>query len=151
MHKLPTSKGFEATSRPSFELAVWKSRRKSSMGLSWSPRERGIAPKNSSTGKTTGAHSNTTRRRLAEKGASGLDSVVMIQCVGSRNDERHNCSRICCQSAVKNTLAIKKGVRILRCLSSTATCACLARWKSITPRPGSRESSSSATIGNRPP
>ncbi|TKB27936.1 FAD-dependent oxidoreductase [Desulfopila sp. IMCC35006] len=46
--------------------------------------------------------------RLAEKGASDLDSVVMIQCVGSRNDERPNCSRICCQSAVKNALAIKK-------------------------------------------
>ncbi len=46
--------------------------------------------------------------RLAEKGASDLDSVVMIQCVGSRNEERPNCSRICCQSAVKNALAIKK-------------------------------------------
>jgi len=46
--------------------------------------------------------------RLAENGAKDLDSVVMIQCVGSRNDERPNCSRICCQSAVKNALAIKK-------------------------------------------
>jgi heterodisulfide reductase subunit A-like polyferredoxin len=46
--------------------------------------------------------------RLAENGASGLDTVVMIQCVGSRNEERPNCSRICCQSAVKNALAIKK-------------------------------------------
>jgi len=46
--------------------------------------------------------------RLADKGAADLDSVVMIQCVGSRNEERPNCSRICCQSAVKNALAIKK-------------------------------------------
>ena len=46
--------------------------------------------------------------RLEATGASDLDSVVMIQCVGSRNDERPNCSRICCQSAVKNALAIKK-------------------------------------------
>jgi len=46
--------------------------------------------------------------RIADKGASDLDAVVMIQCVGSRNDERPNCSRICCQSAVKNALAIKK-------------------------------------------
>ncbi len=46
--------------------------------------------------------------RLADKGAGDLDSVVMIQCVGSRNEERPNCSRICCQSAVKNALAIKK-------------------------------------------
>ena len=46
--------------------------------------------------------------RLEEKGADGLDSVVMIQCVGSRNDEHVECSRICCQNAVKNALHIKK-------------------------------------------
>jgi heterodisulfide reductase subunit A-like polyferredoxin len=46
--------------------------------------------------------------RLAEKGAADLSSVVMIQCVGSRNEENENCSRICCQSAVKNALAIKR-------------------------------------------
>lgn len=46
--------------------------------------------------------------RLADKGASDLNTVVMIQCVGSRNDERPNCSKICCQSAVKNALDIKK-------------------------------------------
>ena len=32
----------------------------------------------------------------------------MIQCIGSRNEENPNCSRICCQSAVKNALKIKK-------------------------------------------
>ncbi len=46
--------------------------------------------------------------RLEDKGGSGLDTVVMIQCVGSRNDEMQECSRICCQSAVKNALHIKK-------------------------------------------
>jgi heterodisulfide reductase subunit A len=46
--------------------------------------------------------------RLEEKGAAGIDSVVMIQCVGSRNDEHVECSRICCQNAVKNALHIKK-------------------------------------------
>ncbi len=46
--------------------------------------------------------------RLEEKGASDLSSVVMIQCVGSRNEENENCSRICCQSAVKNALDIKR-------------------------------------------
>ena len=35
------------------------------------------------------------------------DQVVMIQCVGSRNKENPNCSRICCQSAIKNALHIK--------------------------------------------
>ncbi len=47
-------------------------------------------------------------QRLKEKGAGDLDRVVMIQCVGSRNDDNPNCSRICCQSAVKNALHIKK-------------------------------------------
>ncbi len=46
--------------------------------------------------------------RLAVQGAADLSSVVMIQCVGSRNDENPNCSRICCQNAVKNALEIKK-------------------------------------------
>ena len=32
--------------------------------------------------------------------------VVMIQCVGSRCPENPNCSRICCQSAVKNALRL---------------------------------------------
>ena len=32
----------------------------------------------------------------------------MIQCVGSRNDENPNCSRICCQTAVKNALHLKE-------------------------------------------
>ena len=45
---------------------------------------------------------------LEEKGAADLDSVVMIQCVGSRNDKNVECSRICCQAAVKNALQIKK-------------------------------------------
>ena len=34
-------------------------------------------------------------------------NVVMIQCVGSRNDERPYCSRICCSEAVKNALRLK--------------------------------------------
>ena len=36
------------------------------------------------------------------------NSVVMIQCVGSRNDENPNCSRVCCQQAIKNAIAIKE-------------------------------------------
>ncbi|MBI5581700.1 MAG: CoB--CoM heterodisulfide reductase iron-sulfur subunit A family protein [Deltaproteobacteria bacterium] len=34
------------------------------------------------------------------------NTVVMIQCVGSRTPENPNCSKICCQSAVKNILRI---------------------------------------------
>jgi heterodisulfide reductase subunit A len=33
--------------------------------------------------------------------------VVMIQCVGSRTSENPNCSRICCQAAIKNALRIR--------------------------------------------
>jgi heterodisulfide reductase subunit A len=33
---------------------------------------------------------------------------VMIQCVGSRNDDRPFCSRICCSIAIKNAIRIKK-------------------------------------------
>jgi heterodisulfide reductase subunit A-like polyferredoxin len=46
--------------------------------------------------------------RLDNQGAKDLSSVVMIQCVGSRNEENPNCSRICCQSAVKNAIHIKE-------------------------------------------
>jgi len=49
-------------------------------------------------------------KMLAEKdpraGESG--SVVMIQCVGSRNKERPYCSRYCCGEAVKNALKLKE-------------------------------------------
>ncbi|MEW6386487.1 MAG: NAD(P)-binding protein [Thermodesulfobacteriota bacterium] len=34
--------------------------------------------------------------------------VFMIQCVGSRNEENPNCSRICCQGAVKHALQLKE-------------------------------------------
>jgi heterodisulfide reductase subunit A len=33
-------------------------------------------------------------------------NIIMVQCVGSRCSESPNCSRICCQSAVKNALRI---------------------------------------------
>jgi len=36
-----------------------------------------------------------------------LKEVVMIQCVGSRNEERPYCSRVCCAEAVKNALTLK--------------------------------------------
>ncbi len=36
------------------------------------------------------------------------NDIVMIQCVGSRCPENPNCSRVCCQAAVKNALGIKK-------------------------------------------
>ncbi|MBW2060346.1 MAG: FAD-dependent oxidoreductase [Deltaproteobacteria bacterium] len=47
-------------------------------------------------------------KRLERLGASDLNQVVMIQCIGSRNEENPNCSRVCCQSAVKNAIHIKE-------------------------------------------
>ncbi len=54
-----------------------------------------------------------TQRDLEEKLTqdtefSTLDSIVMIQCVGSRNEEHPWCSRICCTVAVKNALSFKE-------------------------------------------
>jgi len=40
--------------------------------------------------------------------ASAHRNIVMIQCAGSRNDERAYCSRVCCSMAVKNALKLKK-------------------------------------------
>jgi len=37
-----------------------------------------------------------------------LNSVAMIQCVGSRTPEHPYCSRLCCSQAIKNALEIKK-------------------------------------------
>ena len=38
----------------------------------------------------------------------GANTVVMIQCVGSRDDEHMYCSRVCCGQAVKNALKLKE-------------------------------------------
>jgi heterodisulfide reductase subunit A len=48
--------------------------------------------------------------RIAHKDAMVTDarSVVMIQCVGSRCEERNYCSRVCCSHAVKNALKLKE-------------------------------------------
>jgi heterodisulfide reductase subunit A len=35
-------------------------------------------------------------------------SVVLVQCVGSRCDERPYCSRICCNKSIKNALKLKE-------------------------------------------
>jgi heterodisulfide reductase subunit A len=35
-------------------------------------------------------------------------NIVMIQCVGARNDERKYCSNVCCMSALKNALLLKE-------------------------------------------
>jgi len=49
-------------------------------------------------------------RRMAEEPnwARRLNRIVMIQCVGSRNEEFPFCSRVCCSAAIKNSLRLKE-------------------------------------------
>jgi heterodisulfide reductase subunit A len=55
-----------------------------------------------------------THLELEEKIVAGDEKVmnaknlVMIQCVGCRNEERNYCSRICCSESVKNALLLKE-------------------------------------------
>lgn len=57
-----------------------------------------------------------TQRELEErlvKGEFKGKSVVMIQCVGSRNKANPYCSRVCCSHAIKNALTLReKGVEV---------------------------------------
>ncbi|HUY03634.1 MAG TPA: FAD-dependent oxidoreductase [Rhodocyclaceae bacterium] len=54
-----------------------------------------------------------TQLELEEKIAGGdekvrnAQSLVMIQCVGCRQEDRNYCSRVCCSGAVKNALKLK--------------------------------------------
>ena len=45
---------------------------------------------------------------LSPNGKGSAKTVVMIQCVGSRDADHPYCSRICCSEAIKNALRIKK-------------------------------------------
>ncbi len=55
-----------------------------------------------------------THLELEEQIAKGdekvinAESLVMIQCVGCRNEDRNYCSRICCSESVKNALKLKE-------------------------------------------
>jgi heterodisulfide reductase subunit A len=46
-------------------------------------------------------------KRLKEGPDTELKNIVMIQCAGGRSKERPYCSRICCQTAVKNAMLLK--------------------------------------------
>ncbi len=54
-----------------------------------------------------------TQRELEKKLAGSAkpgagERYVMIQCVGSREEPHQYCSRVCCQDAIKNAIAIKE-------------------------------------------
>jgi len=51
-----------------------------------------------------------TQHELEEmivEGTFKAKNVIMVQCVGARNEENPNCARICCGQAVKNAMKIK--------------------------------------------
>jgi heterodisulfide reductase subunit A len=57
-------------------------------------------------------HEGVISQRELEKrivdGDLKAKTIVMIQCFGLRDDERHYCGRICCSHAIKNALKIKE-------------------------------------------
>jgi heterodisulfide reductase subunit A len=56
----------------------------------------------------------TTVRTLEQQMADGvmdprsINDIVLIQCVGSRNEEHNYCSRVCCTASVKNAIHLKE-------------------------------------------
>jgi len=45
---------------------------------------------------------------LGNEKVTKAKSLVMIQCVGCRNEDRNYCSRICCSESIKNALKLKE-------------------------------------------
>jgi heterodisulfide reductase subunit A len=42
-----------------------------------------------------------------DEGIARAERIVMIQCIGCRNDDRNYCARICCSQSIKNALNLK--------------------------------------------
>ncbi|OGL47086.1 MAG: heterodisulfide reductase [Candidatus Schekmanbacteria bacterium RBG_16_38_10] len=49
-----------------------------------------------------------TNSQITTSNPRVLNTVVMIQCVGSRDEERPYCSRVCCTQAIKNALKLRE-------------------------------------------
>jgi heterodisulfide reductase subunit A len=47
------------------------------------------------------------RLAAGDEGIANVESVVMIQCVGCREEGRDYCARVCCNQAIKNALSLK--------------------------------------------
>ena len=45
---------------------------------------------------------------LGEESLTNAEKLVMIQCVGCRQEDRNYCSRVCCSHSVKNALKLKE-------------------------------------------
>jgi heterodisulfide reductase subunit A len=54
-----------------------------------------------------GSSLETSLSKIPQSAIRNQQSVVMIQCVGSRDDKRDYCSRVCCSNAIKNAIRLK--------------------------------------------
>ena len=88
---------------------------------------------------------------LAGERESPAKTVVMIQCVGSRDADHPYCSRVCCADAIKNALRIKTLSPRRTCTSFTGTSAPMASRRATTPRRASKASSLCATTRTASP
>jgi len=59
-------------------------------------------------GKHKGVITQLELEEMLGKKKFDANSIVMIQCVGSRDENHGYCSRVCCSQAVKNSLRIKE-------------------------------------------
>jgi heterodisulfide reductase subunit A len=79
--------------------------------------------------------------RIAEArlDAAGMSSVVMIQCVGSREAPRNYCSRVCCPTALKQALLLKRrnpDLQVYILYRDMMTCGLSERWYTEARRQG---------------
>ena len=68
-------------------------------------------PKEYLYGESDAVNTQTELEDILSRDVQGVkewQNVVMIQCVGSRNKENPNCSRVCCQQAIKNAISLKE-------------------------------------------
>ncbi len=67
-------------------------------------------PKNYLYGENVNVIKQSTLEKLLNttNKIQNFNKIVMIQCVGSRNEEHPYCSKMCCTQAIKNAIIIKK-------------------------------------------
>ncbi len=64
-------------------------------------------------GKNTNVFNQLDIERAIKENSFNKKSIVIIQCVGSRNKNTPYCSRICCSEAIKNAIKLReKGVDV---------------------------------------
>jgi heterodisulfide reductase subunit A len=61
-------------------------------------------------GTSAGVVTQLEFESMLRKGLGDKRRIVMIQCAGSRNEERPYCSRVCCTATVKNTITVLEQV-----------------------------------------